>query len=146
MARRAGERREGRGPEELPGWARLHLWQIQPVRDVLVVLGVLGLFTLGSRLSIVTVPLLLALLFAYLLEPIVSRLERLEALGRRGAVVTLLVSTTLLVVVPTVLGAVFGGVQLVQLASRIGRQTGAVIASVDAPEDAGKRAAIQGEA
>ena len=141
MAREPGERRGGGEPrtESPPAWARLHLWQIQPVRDVLVGLAVLGLLTLGSTLSIVTVPLLLALLFAYLLEPVVARLERLRLLGRRGAVVTLLVATT-------VLGAVFGGVQLVQLAARIGRQTGAVIASVDAPSDPARRAAIQGKA
>jgi predicted PurR-regulated permease PerM len=149
MARRPGERREepdGGPTDQRPGWARLHLWQIQWVRDVLVVLGVLGLFTLGSRLSIVTVPILLAMLFAYLLEPVVGRLERLERLGRRGAVITLLVATTVLVVVPTILGAVFGGIQLVQLASRIGRQAGAVIASVDSPDDAARREAVQGEA
>jgi len=146
----AREEREPRGkPDraagELPAWARLHLWQIQPVRDLLVVLAVLGLFTLGSRLSIVTVPLLLALLFAYLLEPVVARLARFERLGRRGSVVTLLVATVVLVVVPTVLGAIFGTLQLVQLASRIATTAGAVVASVDSPEDEAKRAAIQGE-
>lgn len=148
MAQRRGEPREGeaRDRDGLPAWARLHLWQIQPVRDVLVVLAVLGLFALGSRLSIVTVPLLLAMLFAYLLEPIVKRLEGLKRLGRRGAVVTLLVATTLLVVVPTILGAAFGAVQLAQLASRIAGQTSAVIASVDAPADAAKRDAVEGTA
>ena len=143
MPRQEGGRPQRKERGELPAWSRLHLWEIQPVRDVLVGLGVLGLLALGSRLSIVTVPLLLALLFAYLLEPVVSRLERLELLGRRGAVVTLLVSTTLLVVVPTVLGAIFGGVQLVQLASRIARDAGEVIASVDAPEDIAKRGTIE---
>lgn len=49
--------------------ARLHLWQIQPVRDIAVILVVLWLINLGYAMSIVTVPLLLGLLLAYLLEP-----------------------------------------------------------------------------
>ena len=42
-------------------WMTRHLWQIQPVRDVLVLAGIFGVVLLGYRLSIVTVPLLLGL-------------------------------------------------------------------------------------
>ncbi|MCA9304273.1 MAG: hypothetical protein KC996_09140, partial [Phycisphaerales bacterium] len=52
-------------------WAKLHLWQMQPVRDVLLVLGVLLLVWLGQKVSVVTVPLILAIMLAYLFEPVI---------------------------------------------------------------------------
>ena len=55
---------------------RLHLWQIQGVRDVVFGIGILGIFWLGYKLSAVTVPLLLGLLLAYLFEPLVRWLSR----------------------------------------------------------------------
>ena len=57
---------------------RKHLWEIQAVRDVLLIAGGLSLLWLGYALSSITVPLLVALLLAYLVEPLV------EGLGRRG--------------------------------------------------------------
>ena len=51
-----------------PLWSRLHLWQMQPVRDVLLGLGIFALILMGQKASVVTVPLLLAVLFAYLFE------------------------------------------------------------------------------
>ena len=71
-----------------PDWPRLHLWQIQPLRDALILLAVIGLLYLGSVLSIVTVPLLLALLLAYLFEPLVRRMLRVPWISRQGAAVT----------------------------------------------------------
>ncbi|MEO2144578.1 MAG: hypothetical protein ABGY32_01650, partial [bacterium] len=59
-----------------PPWARMHLWQIQWVRDLLIGSAFLGLLMLGHRLSLVTVPLLLALGLAYLLEPLMRGLEK----------------------------------------------------------------------
>ncbi|MBZ0171536.1 MAG: hypothetical protein K8E66_04080, partial [Phycisphaerales bacterium] len=56
-------------------WRELHLWQIQPVRDVLLVLAIVGLFWLGDKIGIVTVPLLLAILLAYLFEPVIQWAE-----------------------------------------------------------------------
>ena len=65
-----------------------HLWEIQPVRDVLIILAIVGLIYLGYALSLVTVPILLAILLAYLFEPVVrgllarySRLKRPQAVG-----------------------------------------------------------------
>jgi predicted PurR-regulated permease PerM len=51
---------------------KLHLWQIQWVRDVLLLL--IGVFTvwLGYAMRDITVPLLVALLLAYLFEPLIS--------------------------------------------------------------------------
>lgn len=58
-------------------WLRtVHLWQIQPVRDVILVAGIVALAWLGYALSAVTVPLLLGLLIAYLFEPLVAWLSR----------------------------------------------------------------------
>ena len=77
--------------DKLPGgqrdWTERHLWQIQPVRAVLVVVGLVAFFTLGAQASIVTVPLLLALLLAYLFDPLVRLLVRLPMLSRRSAAV-----------------------------------------------------------
>ncbi len=53
---------------------RLHLWHIQAVRDVAVIAGVVLLVMAGYWLRSVTVPLLLALALAYVVEPLVSRL------------------------------------------------------------------------
>lgn len=78
-------------------WRSTHLWQIQPVRDVLLVLAVFGLLYLGSVLSIVTVPLLLALLLAYLFEPVVRWLcARSRRIDRRGAAAIIIVAVVLL--------------------------------------------------
>ncbi len=57
---------------------RKHLWEIQAIRDVLLIAGSLSLLWLGYALSSITIPLLVALLLAYLVEPVV------EGLGRRG--------------------------------------------------------------
>jgi len=51
---------------------RLHLWQFQWVRDILVIAGVVLLFLVGYWLRSVTTPLLIALTLAYLFEPLVE--------------------------------------------------------------------------
>ena len=48
---------------------RLHVWQYQAVRDLLWLTAVLGVFWAGYALRAVTVPLLVALMLAYLAEP-----------------------------------------------------------------------------
>lgn len=50
-------------------WADLHLWQIRFIRDILIGVVVFLLFWLGYAMRDVTVPLLVALLLAYLAEP-----------------------------------------------------------------------------
>lgn len=74
---------EGKGAREL---TRLHLWQIQWVRDVLVVASVVGVLWLGYALRFVTVPLLVALGLAYLVEPLVRWLCRRMGMSRPAAV------------------------------------------------------------
>jgi len=80
-------------------WARLHLWQIQPIRDVLLLLAVFGLIILGYKASIVTVPLLLALMLAYLFEPVVRRIARGNPTRRKLAAGGLILSVLVFVVV-----------------------------------------------
>ena len=53
-----------------------HLWQIQPFRDFAWIFLLLLLFWLGYQMRAVTVPLLVAVLLAYLFAPMVSLLER----------------------------------------------------------------------
>jgi predicted PurR-regulated permease PerM len=78
-------------PVKPQDWHRIHLWQIQSVRDVVLVVAVIGLLTLGKVLSIITVPLLVALLLAYLVEPLVAWLARVAPwLGRQGAVLLMM--------------------------------------------------------
>jgi predicted PurR-regulated permease PerM len=80
---RAPEERKGTGGREL---TRLHLWQIQGVRDVLVVASVVGVLWLGYALRFVTVPLLVAIGLAYLVEPLVQWLCRRVGMTRPAAV------------------------------------------------------------
>ncbi|MCC5821969.1 MAG: AI-2E family transporter [Phycisphaerales bacterium] len=103
----------------LPDWARLHLWQMQPVRDVLLGLAVLGLFIVGQKTSVVTVPLLLAILLAYLFEPVIAWSVRRLGLHRRVVVGGIIGLVLLFVVVPAVVGATIGVAQLAGFGSRI---------------------------
>jgi predicted PurR-regulated permease PerM len=80
---RDSDRQEGDGGR---GLTRLHLWQIQWVRDVLVVASVVGVLWLGYALRFVTVPLLVALGLAYLVEPLVRWLCRRAGMTRPAAV------------------------------------------------------------
>lgn len=72
--------------DKTPAAARLHVWQVQAVRDVLFVGAVFGILWVGHALRAVTVPLLVALLLAYLFEPIIDRLCRHPRVKRPIAV------------------------------------------------------------
>ena len=78
---------------------RLHVWQIQAVRDAFVFLAAFGLVYAGYAMRSITVPLLVALMLAYLFEPVVSRMSRGKWFSREGAVVTILCSAILAIVV-----------------------------------------------
>jgi predicted PurR-regulated permease PerM len=88
----AGRQGEAEPADSLHPLARLHIWQIQAVRDVLVVAAAVVLFWAGYALRAVTVPLLVALLLAYLFEPLIRRASRHPKISRGGAVLTLLVA------------------------------------------------------
>ncbi len=53
---------------------KLHLWQIQWVRDLLLLIIVICAIWLGYAMRDITIPLLVALLLAYLFEPLISAL------------------------------------------------------------------------
>jgi predicted PurR-regulated permease PerM len=116
-------------------WNRLHLWQIQPLRDLLMIAAVVGLVWLGYKLSIVTVPMLLALTLAYLFEPVVAWATRKERVSRPFAAVSIIFLAAALVGVPLILGLGSGGVQLIQSARRVANSTRLVVQSFNNPKD-----------
>src|SRR4051812_16994235 len=69
----------------IPPAARLHLFDIQALRDAAVIAGLFGILWLGYKISLVTVPILLAMLLAYLFEPLVRRMVRTRWFSRQGA-------------------------------------------------------------
>jgi len=88
----------------------LHLWHLQPVRDLLVIAAVAGTVYAGYAMRTVTVPLLVALALAYLFEPIVSRVASWRRMNRPLAVGFILsglglgMALALLVLVPLSVG------------------------------------------
>ena len=88
----------------------LHLWQIQPVRDLLVIGVIAGTVYFGYAMRTVTVPLLIALTLAYLFEPVVAWLSARRRMNRPLAVILILallggfVSILLAIVVPLAIG------------------------------------------
>src|SRR5688572_18932568 len=83
-----------------PDWRRLRLWHIQPVRDILVLAMIFGVLYLGYILRPITVPMLLALLLAYLFEPLVQRITRSRRFSRQGAALIIIASFFFIVIVP----------------------------------------------
>jgi predicted PurR-regulated permease PerM len=102
------------GPVDL---RNTHIWGFQAVRDLLIVAAVVGLFYLGHAMRVVTVPLLVALLLAYLFEPLVRWMTRPRWVSRQGAVGAIIVCAALLVVVPVTVGVGFAVVQGISAAS-----------------------------
>jgi len=70
---------------------RLHLWQIQGVRDIVFVSAVIALVWIGYAMRTVTVPVLVAFGLAYLVEPLVQRLTDHGRMRRSMAVTLILV-------------------------------------------------------
>ncbi|MEM9082268.1 MAG: AI-2E family transporter [Planctomycetota bacterium] len=89
------------------GWTSLHLWQIQPLRDVLLIGTIVFLVYLGSKLALVTVPLLLAVLIAYIVEPVIRWLVSFDRVTRTRAALILIVGIGLTIVLPVAVGSVF---------------------------------------
>jgi predicted PurR-regulated permease PerM len=122
-------------PKEHDEWRFLHLWEIQPVRDILIVLGVLALLWLGDVLSIVTVPILLALALAYLFEPVVRRVTRVRWISREGAAVGIIAAIVLAVMIPLTIGLGVAIVQGVDFATRFATNLSELQASIQEPEN-----------
>ena len=118
-------------------WRAAHLWQIQPVRDVLILATIFGILYLGYVLSIVTVPLLLAVALAYLVEPVVGLLTRRGKgpLGRGAAAGIIIVSAILLFAVPATLVVGYGVLQGSTVVRSIANSTQLVVSSAENPDD-----------
>lgn len=123
-------------------WTDRHLWQIVPIRDLLIALGCVGFFLLGARLSIVTVPFLVALMLAYLFEPTLRHLERVRYLTRQSAAA--LVATIACIIIGGVLvvGLGFAAVQSARLLASVTGRASDVIASLKKPDDPALREKI----
>ena len=72
-------------PSELD-WTRRHLWHIQPVRDLLLVGIVVAIVWAGYALRYITIPLIVALGLAYLVEPLVRWVSSRFRIGRAAVV------------------------------------------------------------
>lgn len=129
-------------PAERPRWTRLHLWQIQPIRDLLVISGLFLLLMVGERASVVTVPMVAAVMLAYLVEPLMLRVTRARWLGRKSAASLVLLFGLVFFVLPLVIGVGYAVVQGAQLTDRLASGAGAVIDSVENPSDESLREAI----
>lgn len=116
-----------------PIWASLHLWQMQPVRDVLLGLGILALILIGQKTSVVTVPLLLAILLAYLFEPVIVWLMKRFGASRRVSVIAILVSVIFFVIIPIFGGGVYAVGQLVNFTTNTINDVDRVSKAIDAP-------------
>lgn len=127
-------------------WRRLHLWQIQPVRDLLMVAAIIGLIYLGYKAAVVTVPLLLAITMAYLFEPFIRWLTRKGIAGRRGAAIGIITAVVLTVCVPVTVGVAFAVVEGVSFAGRLATDVRAVLASVEQSDDETLAAKVRGGA
>ena len=99
--------------KEKSTWSRLHLWQMQPVRDVLVGLGIFAIFLIGQKISVVTVPLLLAILLAYLFEPVIGWSMKKFNLTRRTSVIGIIAVVVVGIILPSIIGASYGIAQTI---------------------------------
>ncbi len=125
-----------------PEWWTRHLWQIQPVRDGLLIAAIFGVIYLGWLVSIVTVPLLLALLLAYLFEPLVKLLTRTSWISREMAAIAIILATVAIVVVPATLGLGFAAAQGTTWATEVVADVQRLKRSLDDPKDETKRGAL----
>jgi predicted PurR-regulated permease PerM len=120
---------------EATDWSHRHVWQIQPIRDLLILGAVVGLVWLGYRLSVVTVPMLLALALAYLFEPLVRRVTQRRWISRSAAALLIIALVGLAVVVPVTLGLGFAVAQGVQLARGTANKVDLLVQSINVPAD-----------
>ncbi|MBX3357937.1 MAG: AI-2E family transporter [Phycisphaeraceae bacterium] len=116
-------------------WRSMHLWQFQPVRDVLLIAGVLWLVHLGYLLSIVTVPMLLAIALAYLFEPVVRRAIRSRHISRPGVALGIIAFAAVIVVVPLTLGITFAAAQSFKLVQSLDRNVGLLRKAIEPGAD-----------
>lgn len=103
----------------------MHIWQFQAFRDLLLVATVLAIIWIGYELSAVTVPLLVALLLAYLFEPLIARISQHRKISRTTAVSSVMI--------------VFGGGLLIVLVLAVPIIVGQTTRFIDHIADGGMR-------
>jgi len=131
-----GERDEGQPPAPRQRrWHELHLWQLQPLRDVAVAAGLFGVLWLGAKLSLVTVPMLLALGLAYLFEPVVRWLKERFGLGRRSAASVIIAVVVLAIVGPLTITVGVGAAQAVAFTQTLATNVDRLYRSIQDPDD-----------
>jgi hypothetical protein len=118
-----------RSPDVAPH--RLHLWQVQAIRDILVIAGGVFIVLIGYWLRSVTVPLLMALALAYLFEPLVEWTCRNRNWPRSSVVGGLIGILVLAVMILTVAVVPLLFVQTVQFAQSIRPNLTRIVASVE---------------
>ena len=90
-------------------WTRRHLWHIQPVRDLLLVGIVVAIVWAGYALRYITIPLIVALGLAYLVEPLVHwisarfRVSRAAVVGGVTGAIVLGAASGTFVLIPSVI-------------------------------------------
>jgi predicted PurR-regulated permease PerM len=114
------------------------------VRDVLVLGAVFGVLWLGYSLSIVTVPMLIALALAYLFEPLVAWATRRRFASRGGAAAIIILLAGVLIIGPAVVGLTFGVAQGVKQVQEIRGKIDQVVRSVKNPTDETLKPADEG--
>ncbi len=130
----SGDQASSQPQSETTDWQSLHLWQIQPVRDVLLFAAIFGLLMLGKILSVVTVPILLAAALAYLFEPVVERLTNRKLVSRPGAAIGIIAGSALAIVLPIVFGVIFATGQAIAFLTTLMANISAVRNAVANPE------------
>lgn len=129
-------------PVDRPRWASLHLWQIQWVRDLLVIAAIIGVVYIGYEIRVVTVPLLFGLALAYLFEPLVRWLRARRVCSRRVAAIGIITIAGLMIVLPVTLGSAFAIVQGAKAMRDISGNLSRVQKSLAAPKDDELRQAV----
>ncbi len=128
-----------------PLWATLHLWQMQPVRDILLGLGLLALIIIGQKTSVVTVPLLLAILLAYLFEPVIVWMMKRFGSSRRVSVIAIMVAVIFFVIIPILGGGVYAVGQLVNFTTNTINDIDRVSVALEAPDPQLARRKLTGQ-
>lgn len=81
----------GRGPGSSSGPVGPHLWQIRAVRDVVLLAAGWGLLQLLLKIQAAVIPILIAFVLAYVLDPLITHAEDKWGWSRGPLVVTSLV-------------------------------------------------------
>jgi predicted PurR-regulated permease PerM len=122
---------------------RLHLLQIQPIRDILVILLVFGIFWLGYILRSITVPMLLALTLAYLVEPVVQTVVRKGWMNRLQAATSVIILVVLIITVPLGIGTTVAISQGYTYSQSVTRNVGYIQKLIENPKEERYKALLE---